>query len=209
MENLLSSFLQEVITFFAIMDPIGISAIALSILSSNITKSEINKVAYKTTLTIIIAFFIVISLGEFILKIFGLDINSLKVMGGLVLLIMAVSMINGNSSLISNDDGKQNEELAIIPIAIPIVFGTGLFSTIIIFKHEAKTFLDLVSISLAYCINAIIFYFILKNSIYIKKFLGVTGQNIITKLMGLIVGALAIQFIISGIIALTKVYISK
>ncbi|AXH15903.1 MarC family protein [Malaciobacter mytili] len=208
MESFFSTFLQEAITFFAIMDPIGISAIALSILSSNITKSEINKVAYKTTLTIIIAFFVVLIAGEFVLKIFGLDINSLKVMGGLVLLLMAISMINGNNSLVSNKDRKPNEELAIIPIAIPIVFGTGLFSTIIIFKHEAKDFIDLISISLAYCINAIIFYFILKNSIYIKKFLGVTGQNIITKLMGLIVGALAIQFIISGIVALTKGYLA-
>lgn len=128
-------------------------------------------------------------------------------MGGLVLLLMALSMISGNTKFKAEEDAKQNEELAIIPIAIPIVFGTGLFSTIIIFKHEAKTFLDLFSISLAYCLNAVIFYLIFKNSIHIKKLLGVTGQNIITKLMGLIVGALSIQFIISGIISLTKVYL--
>ncbi|MGB7401680.1 MAG: MarC family protein [Arcobacter sp.] len=48
---------------------------------------------------------------------------------------------------------------------------------------------------------------VLKNSIYIKKYLGVTGQNVVTKLMGLIVGALAIQFIVSGIIHLAKTYI--
>ncbi|RXJ97883.1 antibiotic resistance protein MarC [Arcobacter sp. CECT 8986] len=203
----MSTFLQEAITFFAIMDPIGISAVALSILSTNITKSEINKVASKTTITIVIAFFVVIIAGEFVLKVFGLDINSLKVMGGLVLLLMALSMISGNTKFKADGDDKQNEELAVIPIAIPIVFGTGLFSTIIIFKHEAKTFLDLFSISLAYCLNAVIFYLIFKNSIHIKKLLGVTGQNIITKLMGLIVGALAIQFVVSGIISLAKVYI--
>ncbi|AXX93324.1 MarC family membrane protein [Malaciobacter molluscorum LMG 25693] len=207
MQDFISTFLQEAITFFAIMDPIGISALALSILSTNITKNEINKVASRTTITIVIAFFVVIIAGEFVLKVFGLDINSLKVMGGLVLLLMALSMISGNTKFKAEEDAKQNEELAIIPIAIPIVFGTGLFSTIIIFKHEAKTFLDLFSISLAYCLNAVIFYLIFKNSIHIKKLLGVTGQNIITKLMGLIVGALSIQFIISGIISLTKVYL--
>lgn len=207
MQEFMSTFLQEAITFFAIMDPIGISAVALSILSANITKSEINKVASKTTITIVIAFFVVIIAGEFVLKVFGLDINSLKVMGGLVLLLMALSMISGNTKFKADGDDKQNEELAVIPIAIPIVFGTGLFSTIIIFKHEAKTFLDLFSISLAYCLNAVIFYLIFKNSIHIKKLLGVTGQNIITKLMGLIVGALAIQFVVSGIISLAKVYI--
>jgi multiple antibiotic resistance protein len=207
-EDYLANFLQEVITFFAIMDPIGISAVALSILSPNITKTEINKVAYKTTYTIIISFFVVIIAGEFVLKVFGLDINSLKVMGGLVLLLMALSMISGNIKVKSNDEDKLNEELAIIPIAIPIVFGTGLFSTIIIFKHEADGFIDLASISVAYCLNAIIFYFIFKNSIHIKRYLGQTGQNVITKLMGLIVGALAIQFIISGVVTLAKSYLN-
>jgi len=207
-EDYLANFLQEAITFFAIMDPIGISAVALSILSPNITKTEINKVAYKTTYTIVISFFVVIIAGEFVLKVFGLDINSLKVMGGLVLLLMALSMISGNIKVKSNDEDKLNEELAIIPIAIPIVFGTGLFSTIIIFKHEADGFIDLASISIAYCLNAIIFYFIFKNSIHIKRYLGQTGQNVITKLMGLIVGALAIQFIISGVVTLAKSYLN-
>ena len=67
--------------------------------------------------------------------------------------------------------------------------------------------MDLFSISMAFCINALVFYFILKNSIYIKKYLGLTGQNIITKLMGLIVGAIAVQFIVSGIVNLSKGYL--
>ena len=98
--------------------------------------------------------------------------------------------------------------MAIIPIGIPIAFGTGLFTTIIIFKHQASSFVDLFSISLAFCLNALVFYFVLKNSIHIKKYLGTTGQNIITKLMGLIVGAIAVQFIVSGIVFLAKGYIS-
>ena len=53
---------------------------------------------------------------------------------------------------------------------------------------------------------AFIFYMILRNSIYIKKALGITGQNIVTKLMGLIVGAIAVQFVISGIVHLSKSY---
>lgn len=209
MDNL-ATFLQQSITFFAILDPIGISAIALSILSPNITKTQINKVAYKATITIIVAFFVVLISGEMLLKLFGIDENSLKVMGGIVLILMAISMVNGttkekedNNSL----DEKNNEELSVIPLGIPIAFGTGLFTTIIIFKHQAQTALDLFSISMAFCLNALVFYLILKNSIYIKKYLGLTGQNIITKLMGLIVGAIAVQFIVGGIVNLAKGYL--
>ena len=92
-----SSFLQQAITFFAIMDPIGISALALSLLSTNITKTEITTVAKKSTLTIIIAFFVVLVTGDLILRIFGIDENSLKVMGGIVLILMAISMVNGSA----------------------------------------------------------------------------------------------------------------
>lgn len=202
-----SAYLQHSITFFAIMDPIGVSAIALSLLSPNITQNQISVITFKSTITIIIAFFVVLITGETILKIFGIDENSLKVMGGIILILMAISMVNSNGSKVSNNDKKADEDLAIIPIAIPIVFGTGLFTTIIIFKHQSETLLDLLSISLAFCTNALIFYLILKNSHYIKKYLGHTGQNVITKLMGLIVGAIAIQFIVSGVINLSRVYL--
>ena len=208
MDNL-STFLQQSITFFAILDPIGISAIALSILSPNITKTQINKVAYKSTLTIIIAFFVVLISGDMILKLFGIDENSLKVMGGIILILMAISMVNGPTTKADDSlDEKNNEELSVIPLGIPIAFGTGLFTTIVIFKHQAQTALDLFSISIAFCLNALVFYLILRNSIYIKKYLGLTGQNIITKLMGLIVGAIAVQFIVGGIVNLSKVYLS-
>ena len=205
----LATFLQQSITFFAILDPIGISAIALSILSPNITKTQINKVAYKATITIIVAFFVVLISGEMLLKLFGIDENSLKVMGGIVLILMAISMVNGTTKPKDDNtlDEKNNEELSVIPLGIPIAFGTGLFTTIIIFKHQAQTALDLFSISMAFCLNALVFYLILKNSIYIKKYLGLTGQNIITKLMGLIVGAIAVQFIVGGIVSLSKGYL--
>ena len=201
------TFLQQTITFFAIMDPIGISALALSLLSTNITKTEITSVAKKSTLTIIVAFFVVIITGDLILKLFGINEDSLKVMGGIVLILMAISMVNGTTKENAKDESKNNEELSIIPIGIPIAFGTGLFTTIVIFKHQAQTFMDLLSITLAFCINAFLFFIILKNSIYIKKYLGITGQNIITKLMGLIVGAIAVQFIVSGVVHLGKSYL--
>ncbi len=204
-----SDYLQHSITFFAILDPIGVSAVALSLLSPNLTQTQISTIAFKSTLTIVIAFFIVIISGEMILKLFGIDENSLKVMGGIVLILMAISMVQGGSSSPQNQDHKGDDELAIIPIGIPIVFGAGLFTTIVIFKHQSQTFLDLLSITLAFCTNAFLFYLIMKNSHYIKKYLGATGQNVVTKLMGLIVGAIAVQFIVSGVVNLGRTYLGN
>jgi multiple antibiotic resistance protein len=208
--EIFQNFLQQSITFFAIIDPIGISAIALSILSPNISKTQISTIARKTSITIIVAFFVVLITGDLVLKLFGISEESLQVMGGLVLLLMALTMVRGSSSTETQDDSKcskKDEEMAVIPIGIPITFGAGLFTTIIIFKNQVENSIELFTLVLAFCINAFLFYLVLRNSIYIKKYLGVTGQNVVTKLMGLIVGALAIQFIVSGIIHLSKNYI--
>lgn len=212
MTDFFNILLQNSITFFAIMDPIGVSALVLSLVSANVTKHEMNKIAYKSTITIIVAFFVVLLSGDFILKLFGIDQHSLKVMGGIVLILTALQMVNGSKknkkqSKEEEQENKIHEDLSVIPIGIPITFGPGLFTTIIIFKQEAHTVTDISALVLAFLLNAVLIYLAFKNSIYIKKYMGITGQNIITKLMGLIVGAIAVQFIVSGAVNLVKGYL--
>lgn len=205
--------LQNSITFFAIIDPIGVSAMVLSLVAVNITPSEMNKIAYKSTITIIVAFIVVFFTGDFILKLFGINQHSLKVMGGVVLFLTALAMLNssGKNKKQTKEEkeeaqSKEQEDLSVIPIGIPITFGPGIFTTIIIFKQEAHSVIENAALVGAFLINAALVYLAFKNSIYIKKYLGITGQNIITKLMGLIVGAIAVQFVVSGVVNLSKVY---
>lgn len=204
--------LQSSITFFAILDPIGVSAVMLSLVSMNVTKTQMNHIAFKSTMTIIIAFFVVLISGDFILKLFGIDQHSLKVMGGIVLILTALQMIGNNKkskkqSKEEEQESKEQEDLSVIPIGIPITFGPGIFTTIIIFKQDAHSITEISALIVAFLINALIIYLAFKNSIYIKQYLGITGQNIITKVMGLIVGAIAVQFIISGCVNLVKAYV--
>jgi len=212
MQIFIEQVLQQSITFFAILDPIGVSAILLSLLHAKTNKEQINNIAYKTTITIVIAFFVVLILGNLILSMFGINLYSLKVIGGIVLILMAIQMLDSSkhtNSLSKEEDEeiKPQDDISIIPMAIPITFGPGMFSTIIILKNESSSLLDISSIIIAFLINAILLYYIFKNSILIKNFLGITGQNIITKLMALIVGAIAVQFIISGTVNLGLLYL--
>lgn len=213
MEHFFNLFLAEAVAIFAILDPIGVSAMIPSLLHQNITKHEIKRVAFVATLTAIIAFFVVLLSGDFVLKLFGIDMNSLKAMGGVVLLLMAVNMVNGYSKKRSHhskeeeDEAKEHENLAVIPIGIPIIFGPGLFATVIVYKSQAVSLSDVFSLIFAFLANAFILYLTLRNSIYIKKVVGVTGERIVTRLMGLITGAIAIQFMVSGVVEIAKRYI--
>ncbi len=213
MEHFFNLFLAEAVAIFAILDPIGVSAMIPSLLHQNITKQEIKRVAFMATLTALIAFFVVLLSGDFILKLFGIDMNSLKAMGGVVLLLMAVNMVNGHSKKKSHhskeeeDEAKEHENLAVIPIGIPIIFGPGLFATVIVYKSQAISIGDVFSLVFAFLANAFVLYLTLRNSIYIKKVVGITGERIVTRLMGLITGAIAIQFMVSGVVEIAKKYI--
>ena len=203
--------LQHTITMLAIVDPLGVSAIMLSLLPATVTKEEVDKIALKSTITIIIAFVVVFLIGNLLLKLFGIELDSIKVMGGLILLLMAIKMVNGTSSSKNHtkeerEEARSNEEFSVIPLAIPITFGPGIFATIIILKGKVSSIVELVAFVLAYLIVALAVYLSFKNSIYIKKYLGITGQKIITRLMGLIVGAIAVQFVLSGSASLVRSY---
>ncbi len=212
MNNFFNLLLQDTITMMAIMDPLGVSAIMLSLLNDGETKKGVSQIALKSTITIVIAFFVVLLSGNFLLKLFGIEIDSLKVMGGIVLLLMAIKMVNGlseskNQTKEERVEAKNHEEFSIIPLAIPIIFGPGIFATIVILRNQSEGISSLIAFIIAYLIVAFCIYLALRNSLYIRKYLGITGSKIISRLMGLIVGAIAIQFIVSGLSVLVKEYL--
>jgi len=212
MTDFFNLLLQDTITMMAIVDPLGVSAIMLSLLIDSSSKEDISKIALKSTITIIIAFFVVLLGGNFLLKLFGIEIDSLKVMGGIILLLMAIKMVNGyneskNQTKEERVEAETHEDFSIIPLAIPITFGPGIFATVLILRSQSEGIVSLLAFILSFLVVALCVYLAFRNSIYIKRYLGITGSKIITRLMGLIVGAIAVQFIISGISVLVKEYI--
>lgn len=204
--------LQNTVAIFAIVDPLGVSAILLSLLPQDTSKEDISKIALKSTITIIIAFFVVLISGNFLLKLFGIEIDSLKVMGGIILLLTAIKMVQGgmNSKEQSEDERREvanSHEFAVIPVGIPITFGPGIFATIVIFREQYEGFVLMMALIVAYLLVALSVYFSFKYSFYIRHYLGLTGQKIVSRLMGLIVGAIAVQFVVSGVSSLAKSYL--
>jgi len=147
-------------------------------------------------------------LGGVILKLFGINIPSIKAIGGVVLLIIALNMVQGkeiaptNATKDEHDAAQTKEDVSIIPVGIPILFGPGVITTIIVLSEKSKTVLDKTILLAAIVLSSIIVYITLRNASYISKFLGVNGLKIVTRLMGLIIGAIAFLFLVGGIKAL-------
>ena len=211
MADFFNLLLQRTITMMAIVDPLGVSAIMLSLLPQNTTKAHIDKIAAKATMTIIVAFFVVLLSGNFLLNLFGIEIDSLKVMGGIILLLTAIKMVQGsmeskNQTEEEREEAIKNDEFSVIPLGIPITFGPGIFATIIILRGHSESVASLAALIIAYLIVAFSVYLAFTNSICIRHYLGITGLKIVSRLMGLIVGAIAVQFIVGGISVLAKHY---
>jgi len=208
MQGIWESFLQQSITFAAIMDPVGVSAMMLGMLPHRATHTEAAAIARRSTLTVIVAFAVVFLTGDMILRFFGIDQYSLKVIGGIVLLMMAIEML-GNSSSGRMLSPESRDDIAVIPLGIPMIFGAGLFTTIIIFRQQAATLTENLVTIAAFALNALVIYLALRYAVWIRKLLGGTGEKVITKLMGIITGAIAVQFIVSGIVVLARQVLEK
>ena len=213
MQEYISLLLHDTIALITILNPIAAASIMISMLDVP-TPANIKPVAYKATYTILISSFITLFSGEMIFKFFGINVLSIKVIGGILLLIIAINMASGHSTKTrqtpeEKEEAIDKDDISVVPLGIPILFGPGVIATIIVLNNTLnEKFSHIVSYSLiciSIIISSIIVYLTLRYASVINNILGVTGMKILTRIMGLIVGAIASQFIISGIKGLWKI----
>lgn len=126
-------------------------------------------------------------LGEEILDLIGIDVNSFAVAGAFIIFFLAIEMILGIT--IYKDD--EPESASIVPIAFPLIAGAGTLTSILSLRAEY----NVENIIIAIVINIIFVYIVLKSSIKLEKILGKNGVNVIRKVFGVILMAIAVKFI--------------
>jgi len=203
----LQTLLHYTVGLVTILNPIAAAAIMISSSPSDLTKEDTEEISQKATLTVMIASLITIFLGNAIFELFGITPSSVMVIGGIILLLMSIHMVQGKIPETSHSPEESKvamlkENISVIPIGIPILFGPGLISTLMIFKAKSSNFLEILLLVVSVLISGLIIYLTLRNAIFLTKVLGITGLKIMTRIMGLVVGAIAAQFIVYGIKAL-------
>ena len=184
---------KEILTaslvLFAVIDIIGSLPVIIS-LRQKIGHIESGKASI-TAAVIMIAF---LFLGEEILKLIGIDVNSFAVAGSFVILFLALEMILG-ISLFKNDAPAT---ASIVPIAFPIIAGAGTMTSLLSLRAE----FHVLNIIIAIVLNILLVYVILKSSKWIEKKLGKSGIDIIRKVFGVVLLAIAVKLFTSNIGAL-------
>jgi multiple antibiotic resistance protein len=207
MDNLLKILIHDIIALITIINPIAAASIMISLISP-VTESNIQPIATKASITVLVASLITLFSGEIIFKIFGINVLSLKVIGGVILMLVAINMAYGHPSKARHtqeeqSEAKDREDISIVPLGIPILFGPGVIATIIVLNTNNKeilsSFLSYLLITISIIISSIVVFLTLRYASSINRALGVTGIKILTRIMGLIVGAIGAQFIVGGV----------
>lgn len=196
-------YLKFFIGLLAIVNPVGVIPIFLDA-CRDMTDAQRKRTTTMTFVTVLIVLLVVLFSGEHILYFFGITINSFRVAGGILLFIMAMSMLHAKVSRAKQtqeeaEDLENKDSIAIVPLGIPLLAGPGAISTVILYAHQYRDFIDYVISACIILGVSVMVWICLRLSPHVRNLLGQTGINIITRIMGLIMAAIGVEIIASGI----------
>ncbi|HQS57930.1 MAG: amino acid transporter [Gallionellales bacterium 35-53-114] len=190
------------ISLFAILDPIGIIPVII-LFTAGMTASQRNRNGRIASLAVFLILLAALLIGESLLAFFGISIHSLGLAGGILLMVMAFKMLNGNvhqltpeTSGLSADDSRS--VLAIVPLSTPLLAGPGSISTVILNAHKATEITHYLSMSLIIALLSLSVWLTFLAAPWVERRMGTLGIDIFTRLMGLILAAIAVEFVASG-----------
>jgi len=199
-------FIYAFVSIFVIVNPVG-GLITFIALTSGMSAAERKETA-KRSVMVACALAIVFAIsGELILEFFGVTVDSLRVAGGILLFLIALDMLHARVSRESVTteeikDATEREDVSVFPIAMPLLTGPGAITTVIVVIRTGETMdlkiITILAILLTFAVSYIVFRFADK----INKILGFTGSLVVTRVMGLLLGAIAVTFISVGVVNL-------
>lgn len=198
-----TSLIHMFVTLVSILNPIGAIPIFLAI-----TVNENDEQKKATIKKAIIAMIIILLIsafgGTYVLSFFAIDIDSFRIAGGILLLLMSVNMLqakisNVKSSVAERDEALEKEDVAVVPLAIPLLAGPGAISTVILFSTATKHISEKLSLGLIVILVCLLIWPVLMLSKPLGERLGRSGLNIVTRIMGLILASIAVRFILEGV----------
>ncbi|CAL4326328.1 YchE family NAAT transporter [Buchnera aphidicola] len=201
----LSIYIKFFIGLCALVNPIGMIPIFTTMTNNQsiIERNKTNLVAnFSAALILIISLFF----GSSVLNIFGISINSFRIAGGILIISIAFSMITGEfiKNIQKNKDQKKEiiDNISVVPLAMPLIAGPGAISSTIVWSTYYSTWSNLFGCSLVIFLFSFVCWLCFQAAPYFVQILGQTGINIITRIMGLLLMSLGIEFIGAGISAI-------
>lgn len=193
------------VTFLTIIDPVGLAPVVIG-LTGHLNDAQRKLIVARATLISagIIAFFAVV--GRFLLDRLGISLYAFDIAGGALLFLVAVDMLFGRPSgtretKAEEQEAMTREDVSIFPLAIPMIAGPGTIATTILYVDIATPHvLDLLAVAAAIACSLFAAWLVMRSSLSIIRIFGRTGIMVLSRILGILLAALAIQFMLNGVI---------
>jgi multiple antibiotic resistance protein len=189
------------IGLFAILDPIGIIPLII-LFTADMAASERSRVGRVASMAVCAILLVALLIGEPLLVFFGISINSFRVAGGVLLMLMAIKMMLGNfahdAPEASHDAEQSPLANAIVPLSTPLLAGPGSISAVIVQAHKGHGIEHYLIMGLEIVLLSATVWLTFLIAPWAGQRLGKIGINVFTRLMGLILAAIAVEFMASG-----------
>ncbi len=197
----LAIFLNALIALFVVIDPVGAALIFHALIPENLAKHRA-KMAIKST---IITLFLLILFGNFgqsLLEQLGISIDALRISGGILLFYTAFMMITQDSQ---NETTTGTRDISVYPLSIPLMAGPGSLTLSILLYSQGDSLIMLGSITAAIVVTVLLTMTLMLLAKHVQTVIGKTGDDILRRFLGVLLAALAIQFIHDGVMNLISV----
>src|SRR5215471_2028950 len=192
------------VTFFTVVDPVGLAPVFVA-LTAHLSEAQRKLIITRATFISagIIAFFALV--GRFLLDRLGINLYAFDIAGGALLFLIAVDMLFGRQSgtretKAEAEEAMTREDISVFPLAIPMIAGPGTIATTILYVGLAiPDPLKLISVAAAIVTSLLAAWLVMRSSTYIIRLFGRTGILVLSRILGILLAALAIQFILNGV----------
>ncbi|TDX09255.1 MarC family NAAT transporter [Flavobacterium sp. S87F.05.LMB.W.Kidney.N] len=202
-------FIYLFAALFSVLNPIGTVPIFVG-LTQHDSKKERSRISLWTAINVFIILLVSYFIGQYVLTFFGISIDALRIAGGIVIVNSGFSLLSGKfnkkrgiNKKIENE-AQQRNDIALTPLAIPMLAGPGSMSLLIAFYQEHHEIHEIIISSLAILAIAVAIFVILKSAHYLARILGASGIVAISRIVGFIVISIGIQYIVSSIVNIIK-----
>lgn len=201
-----ADYIKFFVALAVIVNPVSALPLFVSMTADN-SQAEKRQIARVASISVAVVLLLAALLGQPILELFGITIASFKVGGAILILLMAIAMMHAAPTRQRQTpeearEALDKENIAVVPLAIPLLAGPGAISTTIVYATERASAVHLGLIMLCCLLVAFGTWLILRLATPVSTWLGETGVNIATRLMGLLLAAVAVEIFTSGLVVL-------
>jgi len=193
-------FLTALLSYFVIVDPVGVSLI-FAALTDGKDDSYCRKMAFRAILLSIIIVLCFGFFGATLLTKLGISIESFRIAGGLLLFYTAFNMITKSEGFTPANSHHAMEDISVFPLSFPLIAGPGCLTlTVLLHADAGQQVENVISLVVAVLLVFGLTFICFLSAHKISRFMGETGNNIVKRLLGVLLASLSIQFIADGII---------